>query len=114
MVAAPAVLEELALAPVAVPVPEELVVDFPVADDEPPVVAVALELVLVREIVVGKVAVGEVSEPEEPDVDAVVTVDEPVDEPVDDAVVELSAPLEDEQLSPALMAEQKASAAGRT
>lgn len=109
-VAAPAVLEALALAPVAVPEPEEAaVVDAPVAVDEPPVVPLAPVPELVTEMVVDKVALGEEAEPEEPVVEAAVPVDS-----VDDAVVELPPPLDDEQLSPALMAEQKAWAAGRT
>lgn len=54
IVAAPAVLEALALASVAVPVPEEPVVAaVPLADDELPVVGVAPVPVL--ESVVGKV-----------------------------------------------------------
>ncbi|KAL2274554.1 hypothetical protein FJTKL_03128 [Diaporthe vaccinii] len=95
MVAAPAVLEALALAPVAVPVPEDsVVVAVLVADDEPPVVAVVPVPVLV-------------SEP----------LDDAVElEPEDAAVllVPVLPALAEEQLSPALMAEQKAWAAGRT
>lgn len=93
MVAAPAVLEALALAPVAVPVPEDpVVVAVRVADDEPPVVALVPVPVLVSE----PLDDGEELEPE-------------------DAAELLVLPaLAEEQLSPALMAEQKAWAAGRT
>jgi hypothetical protein len=98
IVAAPAVLEALALAPVAVPVPDEPVVSaVPPADDELPVVAVAPVPVLVSETLVGRVESREEVEPEE-----------------GDAAVLVTPALAEEQLSPALMAEQKASAAGRT
>lgn len=96
MVAAPAVLEALALAPVAVPVPEEpvLVAVWLAVDEPEPVVAVAPVAVLV-------------AEPAEPEEEA---------EPEEDAPVELlvTPALAEEQVSPALMAEQKALAAGRT
>lgn len=96
MVAAPAVLEALALAPVAVPVAEDPeVVAVRVADDEPPVVAVVPVPVLVSEPLDDGVEL----EPEDAEV--------PVLVPVLPALAE-------EQLSPALMAEQKAWAAGRT
>lgn len=89
MVAAPAVLEALALAPVAVPVPEDsVVVAVRVADDEPPVVAVAPVSVLVSE----PLDDGAELEPE----DAAVLL------------VPVLPALAEEQLSPALMAEQKA------
>lgn len=96
MVAAPAVLEALALAPVAEPVPEDSVdVAVRVADDEPPVVAVVPVPVLVIEPLIDE---------EEPEVEL---------EPEDAEVAVLPA-LAEEQVSPALMAEQKAWAAGRT
>lgn len=98
MVAAPAVLEALALASVAVPVPVpevSVVVADRVALDEPPVVAVESVAVLVSETVVGSVEACVELEPE-------------------DAVVPVLPALAEEQVSPALMAEQKASAAGRT
>lgn len=56
MLAAAAVLEALALAPVAVPVADEPVASaVPLADDELPVVAVASVLVAVCEPEVGRV-----------------------------------------------------------
>lgn len=56
ILAAPAVLEALALASVAVPVADESVVPaVPLADDELPVVAVASVPVLVCEAEVGRV-----------------------------------------------------------
>lgn len=94
MVAAPAVLEALALAPVALPVLPDDSED--VAVDEPSV-GVAVRVVV--ESVVGR-----------REAVAVTSVDEP-----EGAAVPLVLPaLADSQLSPALMAEQKALAAGRT
>lgn len=93
MVAAPAVLEAVPLAPVAVPVPEDsVVVAVRVADDEPSVVAVEPVPVLVCEPLVDGEEPGVELEPE----DAV-----PLLVPVLPALAE-------EQVSPALMAEQKA------
>lgn len=103
IVAAPAVLEALALAPVAVPVP------VPVPEDS---VVVAVELAVDERTVV-------VVEP----VPVPVLVIEPVVDGVvsgvelgalDGEVLPVLPALADEQLSPALMAEQKALAAGRT
>lgn len=105
IVAAPAVLEALALAPVAVPVPapvpvpvpeDSVVVAVELAVDEPPVVAEEPVPVLVIEPVVD----GVVSGVELGALDA--------------EVLPVLPALADEQLSPALMAEQKALAAGRT
>lgn len=99
IVAAPAVLEALALAPVAVPVPvaeDSVLVAVELAVDEPPVVAEEPVPVLVIEPVVD----GVVSGVELGALDA--------------EVLPVLPALADEQLSPALMAEQKALAAGRT
>jgi hypothetical protein len=90
------VLEAVALAPVAVLVPEDPAV--PPADDELPAVAVALVPVPVVESVVGR------SE----------TLDEELAAEEEDGAVVVTPALAEEQLSPALMAEQKAEAAGST
>ena len=92
MEAAPPALEAVALAPVAVPVPDEsVVVAVWLALDGLPVVAVASLPVAVVESVVGR---RETENEVEPELDAV-------------ALAEV-------QDLPALMAEQKAEAAGRT
>lgn len=101
IVAAPAVLEALALAPVAVPVPvpvpeDSVVVAVELAVDEPPVVAEEPVPVLVIVPVVDGVVSG-------------VELGAKVPE-----VLPVLPALADEQLSPALMAEQKALAAGST
>lgn len=96
ILAAPAVLEALALASVAVPVADASVVSaVPLADDELPVVVVASVPVPVCDAEVDRVESWDEAEPEEED-------------------VLVTPALAEEQLSPALMAEQKASAAGRT
>lgn len=103
IVAAPAVLEALALAPVAVPVPALV----PVPEDS---VVVAVELAVdVRSVVAVEPAPLLVIEPV---VDGVVSGVELG--ALDAEVLPVLPALADEQLSPALMAEQKAEAAGRT
>lgn len=105
IVAAPAVLEALALAPVAVPEPEPV----PVTEDS---VVVAVELAVDERTVVVVEPVPVPVLVMEPVVDGVVSGVELG--ALDGEVLPVLPALADEQLSPALMAEQKALAAGRT
>lgn len=121
--AAAAELEELEAAPVAVPLEPELesvpVPEDSEAVDELVVVAVALPVVLVSSMVVDRVVSSEELALEGAIVVATVPVMEDDVDAADvttavDVVVLTAEALEDEHDWPALMAEQKVSAAGRT